>query len=91
MFPVLLGVYPDKLALALDHRVTKPGELKNIYVLIYLSGFINFCTKFFYNIHELFPYQRPENQSDLAIKKARLAKGHHYYRTFWHKSLQNFP
>ena len=36
-----------------------PVLQKNVYVLIYLTVFINFCTKIFYKFHEVFPYRRP--------------------------------
>ena len=28
---------------------------KNVYVLIYLTAFINFCIQIFYKFHKLFP------------------------------------
>ena len=39
---------------------------KHVHVLIYLTAFINFCTKIFYELHVFFPYKRPESKFDLA-------------------------
>ena len=32
---------------------------KTIYVLVYVTAFINFCTQIFYKFHKLFPYETP--------------------------------
>ena len=45
---------------------------KIVHALIYLTAFINFCTKIFYKIHKFFPYESPESQIDLAIKNVKV-------------------
>ena len=32
---------------------------KKVYVLIYVTAFINFCTQIFYKFHKLFPCETP--------------------------------
>ena len=50
---------------------------ENVYVLIYSTALINFCTQIFYKFHKLFSYESLKSNFDRAIKLSRSIQCHH--------------